>query len=37
MFMAREQPLSRAEQAAGQVLLFDRLYPTPNWPPRSMR
>lgn len=28
MFMAREQPLSRAEQAAGQVLLFDRLYPT---------
>ena len=27
MFMAREQPLSRAEQAAGQVLLFDRLYP----------
>lgn len=26
MFMAREQPLSRAEQAAGQVLLFDRLY-----------
>jgi len=30
MFMAREQPLSRAEQAAGQVLLFDRLYPTPE-------
>jgi predicted Zn-dependent peptidase len=28
MFMAREQPLSRAEQGAGQVLLFDRLYPT---------
>jgi predicted Zn-dependent peptidase len=27
MFMAREQPLSRAEQGAGQVLLFDRLYP----------
>jgi predicted Zn-dependent peptidase len=26
-FMAREQPLSRAEQGAGQVLLFDRLYP----------
>lgn len=26
MFMAREQPLSRAEQAAGQALLFDRLY-----------
>lgn len=26
MFMAREQPLSRAEQGAGQVLLFDRLY-----------
>lgn len=24
MFMAREQPLSRAEQAAAQVLLFDR-------------
>lgn len=24
-FMAREQPLARAEQAAGQVLLFDRL------------
>ena len=28
MFMAREQALSRAEQGAGQVLLFDRLYPT---------
>lgn len=27
MFMAREQPLSRAEQGAGQVLLFGRLYP----------
>ncbi|MFY8210361.1 MAG: M16 family metallopeptidase, partial [Caulobacter sp.] len=27
MFMAREQPLSRAEQGAGQILLFDRLYP----------
>ncbi|WP_454713800.1 M16 family metallopeptidase [Caulobacter segnis] len=27
MFMAREQPLARAEQGAGQVLLFDRLYP----------
>lgn len=27
MFMAREQPLSRAEQAAAQVLLFDRLLP----------
>lgn len=27
MFMAREQPLSRSEQSAGQVLLFDRLYP----------
>jgi len=26
MFMAREQPLSRAEQAAGQALMFDRLY-----------
>lgn len=25
MFMARESPLSRAEQAAGQVLLFDRI------------
>lgn len=30
MFMAREQPLSRAEQGAGQVLLFDRLYPPPE-------
>lgn len=27
MFMAREQPLSRAEQAAAQVLLFDRTLP----------
>jgi predicted Zn-dependent peptidase len=27
MFMGREQPLSRAEQAAGQALLFGRLYP----------
>jgi len=27
MFMAREQPLARAEQGAGQILLFDRLYP----------
>ncbi len=27
MFMAREAALSRAEQSAGQVLLFDRLYP----------
>ncbi len=26
LFMARESPLSRAEQAAGQVLLFDRPY-----------
>jgi len=26
MFMAREQPLSRAEQAAGQALMFNRLY-----------
>lgn len=26
LFMARESPLARAEQAAGQVLLFDRLY-----------
>jgi predicted Zn-dependent peptidase len=25
MFMAREQPLSRAEQAAGHVLMFDRV------------
>jgi predicted Zn-dependent peptidase len=25
MFMAREQPLARAEQAAGQVLLFGRV------------
>lgn len=30
MFMAREQPLSRAEQGAGQVLLFDRLYAPPE-------
>ena len=28
MFMAREQPLSRSEQAAAQVLLFGRLLPT---------
>lgn len=28
MFMAREQPLSRTEQAASQVLLFDRTLPT---------
>lgn len=27
MFMGREQPLSRAEQAAGQALLFGRLFP----------
>ena len=27
MFMGREQPLSRAEQAAGQTLMFGRLYP----------
>jgi predicted Zn-dependent peptidase len=27
MFMARESPLSRAEQAAGQVLLFGRILP----------
>ncbi|MDB5457095.1 MAG: insulinase family protein [Caulobacter sp.] len=26
MFMAREQPLSRSEQAAGQILLFGRPY-----------
>lgn len=26
MFMAREQPLARAEQGAGQILLFGRLY-----------
>jgi predicted Zn-dependent peptidase len=26
LFMSRESPLSRAEQAAGQVLLFDRIY-----------
>ncbi len=30
MFMARESLLSRAEQAAGQVLLFGRLLPTPE-------
>ena len=29
LFMARESPLSRAEQAAGQTLLFDRLF-TPS-------
>lgn len=28
MFMAREQPLSRSEQAAAQVLLFGRTLPT---------
>jgi predicted Zn-dependent peptidase len=28
MFMARESPLARAEQAAGQTLLFDRLFST---------
>ncbi len=28
LFMAREAPLVRAEQAAGQILLFDRLLPT---------
>jgi len=28
MVMAREQPLSRAEQAAGQTLMFNRLYLT---------
>ena len=28
LFMARESPLARAEQAAGQVLLFDRLLTT---------
>jgi predicted Zn-dependent peptidase len=27
MFMGREQPLSRAEQAAGQTLMFGRVYP----------
>jgi predicted Zn-dependent peptidase len=26
MFMGREQPLNRAEQSAGQALLFDRLF-----------
>ncbi len=26
MFMAREAPLVRAEQAAGQILLFGRLF-----------
>jgi predicted Zn-dependent peptidase len=26
LFMARESPLARAEQAAGQVLVFDRLF-----------
>ena len=30
MFMAREQPLSRAEQAAAQALLFDRTLPPPE-------
>ena len=28
LFMSRESPLSRAEQAAGQALLFDRLFTT---------
>jgi len=28
MFMGREAPLNRAEQAAGQLFLFDRLIPT---------
>jgi predicted Zn-dependent peptidase len=28
LFMARESPLARAEQAAGQTLLFDRLFET---------
>ncbi len=28
LFMARESPLARAEQAAGQLFLFDRLFPT---------
>ncbi len=28
LFMARESPLARAEQAAGQTLIFDRLYST---------
>ena len=28
LFMARESPLARAEQAAGQLLLFDRLFTT---------
>ena len=28
LFMARESPLARAEQAAGQTLLFDRLFTT---------
>jgi predicted Zn-dependent peptidase len=28
LFMARESPLARAEQAAGQMLLFDRLFTT---------
>lgn len=28
MFMARESPLARAEQAAGQALLFDRVFST---------
>jgi predicted Zn-dependent peptidase len=28
LFMARESALARAEQAAGQVLLFDRLFST---------
>ena len=27
LFMARESPLARAEQAAGQLILFDRLFP----------
>ena len=28
LFMARESPLARAEQAAGQMLLFDKLFST---------
>jgi predicted Zn-dependent peptidase len=28
LFMSRESPLARAEQAAGQALLFDRLFTT---------
>lgn len=28
LFMAKESSMARAEQAAGQILLFDRLFPT---------